>query len=382
MDAFEALFGTTEVDRLATAIAAELANRNRFAYIDYPELVSESPSSDRLVTDCNALHAEILPILSRFGSLQELSATSNLPEWLSSALFFGERDDGSFDLDVVVRHIGAGLVQQRAPGIDNHIDNLYDATLIKTLGLKVVDEENLLVNLSDDDRLELRNHGIVLDGHTLIYPHQFLRRFYGSNFVGIPSLLAEAKAAGASVSIRIDPLRKTTVDHYRDIFEHDYWYGRPFSEGLLKSKHLTARTAHRSKCKICLSDHCEIFTIFRTDMMDGDLRQFKVEEFCSLNERHGVGERYCVERFGHVVFDQVKGSFSHLDGAVRVFQAEEYIEYLDAVESGRDVDEKIGQRHKLFLVEGTLDRRLVQELLTEWFRYNPDIGEYFGELSQ
>ena len=87
--------------------------------------------------------------------------------------------------------------------------------------------------------------------------------------------------------------------------------------------------------------------------MDENKRQFKIEEYCSLEPEHGIGERFCIEKFGHVVYDQNEDCFTHLDGAVRVFPVEEYIDHLDAVESGRDVDEKIGTRHKLFLAERT-----------------------------
>jgi hypothetical protein len=374
----EATFYTVETDRVAAEIALELANRNHFAYIDYPELVTGEPSADGLVSACNALHSEVLRLLSDPDVLSRVILLSDRPAWLSSAVFLSRDDDDVVDIERLARGIGAGLVQRQAPGIDHHVMGLSDSALVKELQLKIMDADNLLVSLHDD-RIELRNHGMVVDDHTLVYPHQFLRRFYRANFVGMPGLLNRAKAAGASVSLRVDPFRRTTVDHYREIFELDAWYGQPFSESLLQDKHFAGRTVHRGACLTCLRGAgCEIFTVFRTDMMDENERQFKIEEYCYLEDAHGLGEQYCIEKFGHVVYDQNVGCFTHLDGAVRVFPTEEYIDHLDAIERGRDVDEKIGQRHKLFLVEGALASQLVQELLSEWFRYNPHISEYFS----
>lgn len=365
------------INKLTKAISVELANRNLFALVDLPSFISTKPHT-RIGKDCSSLHSIIKDILSQEDRFQKLLNLNPKPPWISYALFFGQ-DKNKFDLDKVVTHLCMALVQQKGVTIDTHVENLGNRSLCDNLGID--SSKDLLVDVSDK-RFEIKNHGIVFGGTILIYPHQFLRRYYSSNFVGMPALLNKALSTGASVFVRIDPLRITDAKNYREIMEFDHWYGPPFSESLLKDSHRNERTLHLSHGVHCMSYDVR-YTVFRTKMMDDGLREFMIEEYCPVEaplggKSSGMGEKYSIQKFAHFCFDQERECFTHLDGAVRVFQLDDYKKYYHQIESGLDLDEKIGTRHKMFLVEGVFDLSLAQELLTEWFRYNPHIQEYFS----
>jgi hypothetical protein len=372
------LLNNQDIDRFARAIAIELANRNLFAF-DFHIFISEEPKTT-LGKDCSNLYLIVKKLLTEGDCFSDLSRLDPKPQWISLALEFG-KNNGKYDLNKVAVHLCVGLVQQRVPSLDDHVKNLSNHSLCEQLGININDD--FLTDLSDK-RLQIMNHGIIFDKTTLIYPHQFLRRYYSSNFVGMPSLLNKALQAGASVHLRIDPLRKTRSEYYRNILELDYWYGPRFSRNLLKDQHRSERTLHFSRGIHC-SNYDARFTIFRTKMMGRGVREFMIEEYCPLelpgfsgSKSPGVGDNFYIQKFAHICYDQKHECFVHLDGAVRVFDKKQYSSYFKEIEEGRDIDEKAGIRHKIFLVEGKFEEDLAQEILTEWFRYNPHIQEYFS----
>ncbi len=375
----EKLLNNKEIDEITNTIAIELANRNLFALVDMHVFISDNPKTD-IGKHCSKLYSLIKTFVADENNFKELTSLAPKPEWLSYALFFGQ-DKKNLDLDKVAMHISMALVQKKGLRLDDHVEHILDRSLFNELKIEISDD--FLVNLSDN-RIQMKNHGIIFGGTKLIYPHQFLRRYYSSHFVGMPALLNKALDMEASVSVRLDPLRITDAKNYREIMEFDHWYGPPFSESLLKDSYRNERTLHSSHGVHCMSYDVR-HTVFRTKMMDNGLREFMIEEYCPIEaplggKSSGMGEKYSIQKFAHFCFDQKKECFTHLDGAVRVFELDEYKKYYHQIASGLDLDEKIGKRHKMFLVEGVFDLSLAQELLTEWFRYNPHIQEYFSGI--
>lgn len=371
------LFKSKEINETCSSIAKEFAHRNLFAFRDFPLFVSDSPKSP-LGKMCSDLVLMVKDILSQDNNLLKFTQIVPRPRAVGHALFMAETE-GEYDLDKVSVHYSVSLVQEEAVRLDEHIENLLNQSLCDELGIKI--NEDFLTDLSDR-KLELKKHGIIFDNKVLIYPHQFLRRHFSSNFVELPVLLSNALKAGLSVHIRIDPLRRSIPEYYQDVMEFDYWHGQPFSEALLKNEHTVARTIHGNAEANILNYHIKR-TVFRTDMMDKHIRQFKIEEYADIQSESGsptsgAGDNFFIQRFAHMCYDQKIDKFIHLDGAVRVFPKEEYKNYLNEIESGKDVDEKVGVRHKMFLIEGEFDQSLASDVLAEWFRYNNHIQEYFS----
>ena len=372
----ENLFDNKNIQSLARKIAREFENRNIFPLTSFSRFL-EPGTTDQISKNCQKLHGLIIDIISDKATFKKLF-NQKQDNWIRSAIWFGTKDD-DYDFDLIATHLCAGIIQKQFRKIDDYIGNLDDDSLNKRLHIPT--DTNFLVDLFDK-RMVLKNHGIIFDEKVLIYPHQFFRRFYSANFVGMPALLRKAYDSGASVKIRLDPSRETDPNNYREIMEFDYWYGPPFSARLLSDNHTSSRTIHRSSGYYCFSYEVQ-FTIFRTKMMDKSLREFMIEEYCPIELPYdgnspGVGAKLCIQKFAHACYDQNSNFFNHIDGAVRVFDIEDYKNYFQKIKSGADIDEKVGKRHKLFLVEGEIDENLTKELMTEWFRYNPHIQEYFS----
>jgi hypothetical protein len=271
------------------------------------------------------------------------------------------------------------------PDIDEYITRIKDYDLLKSLGIPVDDDG--LVTLDED--MELRRHALILPSQKImIYPHQFLRRFYHANFVNMPNMLENLKKEGKKVKLRIDPIRITHPKYYQEIIEEDYWYGLKFAASLFQSKDKKpVRTLHRTN-----GNHNPFypvdFTLFRSDMMSDSERQFMIEAYVPLTNPvqstrriHGIGKGYCIQKFAHFVYDQGQQTISHIDGAVRTFAIEDYAEALDIVSRGSEPGKRVGTRHRLFKVEGSISIEQVQSLLYEFFMYTPQIGEYFSNTT-
>lgn len=373
------LFETDEINSISSSIAKEFANRNLFALRDFSSLVY-SEFKTPLSKSCSDLFLLVKVILETGDNLHNFVEIMPRPQAVGTALFMGKTDNG-YDIEKVALNYSIFLVQDAGLHLDDHVQNLLNRTLPDELGICI--DKDFLTDLSNP-KLILKNHGIIFDEKILIYPHQFLRRCFNSNFVEMPSLLNKALDLGLRVHLRIDPLRKTTPDYYREVMELDYWHGQPLSESFLGDNHTSARTVHGNSESSILNNHVKR-TVFRTDMMDDNIRQFKIEEYSDTLTEGGsptycAGTNYFIQRFGHACYDQRLRKFTHLDGAVRVFRKDEYEGYLRDIESGKDVDEKIGDRHKMFLVEGEFDQSLASGLLAEWFRYNNHIQEYFSGI--
>jgi hypothetical protein len=365
------LLSNHRINTLTCGIATELENRNRFPLHEIPRLIYTEETTV-LSKDCKELYKIIQSKLAEEGFLNELIQSNEIPKYLITQSLPNVED--------ITMEVCIFLVQRKRKTIDQYVEHLKDLELCKNLELEL--NKHGLINIADS-RIEMLNHGILYKNSILIYPHQFLRRYYGSNFVELPSLLKKFSSNGLKVSIRIDPFRKCKKEFYANGVEKDYQFGKPFSEELLMSKEgKTKRTVYFSRGIYCSSYDAK-YTVFRTKMMNTDLREFMIEEYCPIimyngSKSPGVGERYCIQKFAHICYNQNEKAFNHLDGAVRVFEIEEYRDYFKTIENGNDVDEKIGQRHKLFLIEGKMETELVKDLLVEWFRYNPHIQEYFS----
>ena len=376
------LFDNDRFSDLARSIAEELANRGMFAMRDFPRFVVNAPQND-FTKKCTEFYSLIKSLLLSDGNANALYVLDPKPQWLRIALFPSVTNN-VLNIERLAYQICIHLICMQDRKLDDHVENLRNTTLCESLGIKVNDDG--LTSLSDK-RLDLRRQGIIFDHTVAIYPHQFLRRYMTSNFVGMPSLLRRAHDKGLAVSLRIDPLRRTEAENYiiDGLVEADYWHGLHFSMDLLNDKYKGGTTKHASTGVHNLT-YDAAFTLFRTKMMDDNLREISIEEYCPLILASGQassawGEKYYVQKFGHLVYNQTGGCFEHVDGAVRIFDPEEYDDIFTRVKKDLSVEEKIGERHKLFLVEGEIQTEDAQTLLNEWFRYNPHIQEYFCNVT-
>ncbi len=372
---------STDVQSLLKTLANEYHNRNLDLVSGAPTY-SEGTQSDSFVDD----YTRILEVI--YGKLLQTNLTSLTSdedeEFYYNTIWYGEKD-GSINIKQAARMVISYLLNTHMPSIDEYINHLEDYSLPKKLNIPVDDKG--LVTLADD--MELRRHALLLPSQkAMVYPHQFLRRFYSGNFVNMPYMLENLRKEGKKVQIRLDPFRIAHPKYYHEVLEEDYWYGLKFAASLLENKDKKpVRTLHRTN-----GDHNFYypvdFTLFRSDMMSGTERQFMIEEYVPLTNPvqpmrriHGVSKEHCIQKFAHFVYDQEQQCISHIDGAVRTFTRAEYAEILNTVCLGSDPSKRVGTRYKLFKVEGSLNMKQVQTLLYEFFMYNPHISEYFSNTT-
>ena len=383
------LMANSEINKLVVSLSSAIQSRNTAPMRLMQMYSGRAVDGDQLTQDYSRLLGLIMPILEQidFSDVSAIEKNKNYRA-LNNALWFAEsRDGGGVRLSLLNQYVVAILLEDVAPKIDEYVDSVLDVSLHKELNIAF--DDNLLVDISSDD-YDLRKHGLVIKGEKLVYPHQFMRRYYRANFVDLLSILSHCKKINLSVKVRLDPLRGYCEPRfYHAIMEADHWHGKPFSDEILMSKDKTETlTFHTTYDNQRASSYPVKYTIFRSSMMDYDkgLRQFFVEEYTpsvleadSISDlAPGFGEKYCIQKFAHFVYDQVKQQFTHIDGATRTFSIDEYAEIESIVAKGQDPGSKIGTRDKLFLVEGEIEKDLVFSLLYEYFRYNPHLEEYYA----
>lgn len=374
---------TEEINDLAREVAIEFSNRN-LPPLQFFSRFSTSNTPSLLRDLCTKLLSRVNDAMKDEAVLQDL-LLMNDQSVFSQAIEFSTKD-GVVDNEKLKLYMCIALVQVNSMGFDSHISALDDRDNLKAIGLEF--DDNYLVDLRNK-RLELRRDGIIVDKKYTYYLHQFMRRMYSANFVGIPSMLRKFMESGNQVFVRLDPLRRTVAEFYRDgPFEADYWHGKKFSAEIFDDKKFSGRTLHYTTG--FYNFHYDVrYTVFRTKMMDMEkgLREFVIEEYChpldtTGNRMVGFGEEYCIQKFAHFVYDQNRKKINHLDGAVRVFSVDEYEKIYSIISKGEDVEEHIGKRYKMFLVLNDMELEDSKDALIEWFRYNPLVPEYLTGKKQ
>ncbi|MGD8373542.1 MAG: hypothetical protein PVI21_01645 [Candidatus Woesebacteria bacterium] len=384
LDLYNSLKDSHELNATLDSLATYVASRNLF-----PMTLMQFYSGKRIEGDTlTEYYYSAIELVQQWVDKTNLEDESGIDgdefESLKVALWFcKDKDSGVVHPATFAKWLVTILLEDHTPSIDRYIESLSNTGLLDDLELDY--DENLLVKISGSP-FELKKHGLILAKDKMIYPHQFMRRYFRANFVNLLVILSKCIEDGLDVKVRIDPLRHSTHPrYYQNIFEADHWYGKPFDKSTLESKNKKELvTVHRSDDKFDMT-YPVSFTVFRTSMMDANLRQFTIEEYAPASDptfpakkSPGFGQKSCIQKFAHFVYDQKAANFCHIDGAVRTFSTTEYEGILDSVVRSNDPGSKIGTRHKLFLVEGAIDFGLIQGLLYEYFRYNPHIEEYFS----
>ena len=300
-------------------------------------------------------------------------------------IFQAKDSRGNIILERLAQWLAIYLIGEYIPGIDEYVDNLNNFKIAKKYGLGV--DNAGLIDLANP-RIIIKNHALEIDESMRLYLHQFMRRGFGGNFVGIPPLLRMALEKNYRVYARLDSLRSSTMNGYTNIVELDYWHGAPFDIDILSPDNKKELwTVHgsdetRKETQALGLSYPVLQTHFRTSMMDERLRQFSIEEYTPQTSSYGTkspnfGKKYYIQKYAHFVYDQNRQSIEHVDCAVRVFGINEYLDVLSLVQQGRDPGRRIGSRYKLFKICGEIDLDFVQKVLYEFFRYNPHLMEYF-----
>ncbi len=183
-----------------------------------------------------------------------------------------------------------------------------------------------------------------------------------------------AKKSELDVRIALDEHLVGLPETLTQDLELEYWWGPKFSEELGAID--LGVTRHEECDEIQRFYRCIASTEFWWYKQDNRL-VFECEE---LRDRPtwGVGADSYGCRFAHAMADESKSRIQHADGAVRMYDEEAMVKRLneDISKSGRQT-----KYTKLWRVDGPLEVSAWKGLLTQFYRDDLLIGEYFGAVS-
>lgn len=228
-----------------------------------------------------------------------------------------------------------------------------------------------LIDINDLTPIGGGAYRIGEDGKFAVYPHKLFRRAFShlnSLNLDILKRLDSLRGVGKSVRIAIDPDLIGLASACRISVEYAYWWGPKFDDDLEKIP--PGVTVHANE------EFDKLGGVKRTEFYwhgGGEKRAFECEEIDGAARLRRGGSRFTACRYVHSVVD--KGVPVHIDGAVRVYSAEE----MSARETiNIDRTDRSAEYIKLWRVDGELPVALWKELLTHFYRDNTQIGEYLG----
>lgn len=293
-------------------------------------------------------------------------------------MLFASRD-GVITLESLVVQIIVAEVSVLFYSVDDYICiNHSQEKVFKKIKSFKLDKYGLI---TVDDKFQLEKDGIIYDKRYLVYYHQFLRRYYTSNFTELSLYLKRAsKDKKMTLKIAIDPKRLTTPKYLKKIIELDYWRGPKFSNKKLNEKKFKGLTVYgRSK----RPHPSGVWPVDRTEFFITNLsnssKEIQIEE---INPPEGINysKSYVLQKYAHILWNTKGSFFSHLDAAVKVYTCQEHIKRFKyewkpkRINEEANTDEKI----KLFRIDGIIDKEFAMNLLGDFYRYNELVKEFFS----
>ena len=186
------------------------------------------------------------------------------------------------------------------------------------------------------------------------------------------SLLFLIRNPKIKLKIRPDCFRKQPVSDVFPRSELAHWYGRPFSlkwVGELRGE----ESAEHGPDDSSLDGHC---TQFLWSSKKDSVVQFSMEEL--PHKAEGSLEQVdgrILTRFVHAIFDPAKEIFTHLDGAVRIYDKSDY-EGRIYCQNLRNCD-KSYNKAKIFRIDGEIDYEAFRHVVGAFYKWNRMPIEYF-----
>jgi len=218
----------------------------------------------------------------------------------------------------------------------------------------------------------------------LLFAHSFFRRGLSHrnklNEYFLQSFDATAKDnTDLRVRLKLDPDLLGHPASARNLIELEYWRGPIYSDDIAAIPNGVAE--HKA------DERSRIFEgIDRTQVwwkapehrdLDGrevGYRTFEAEELIE-NPSGGLSDNHFGCRYAHAEFSADEAAITHFDGAIRAYGGEAY---LKRIETSIDRAGKYSDYTKVFRFDGVLQISRWKRLLSDFFRGNKLIPEYFG----
>lgn len=270
---------------------------------------------------------------------------------------------------------------------DNFVSLSDDSYNVQAhLGLHRDDDDLVTV----DDRFELRRQGIIFSGHDLIFYHPFLRRFFSANFTEITTCIMNlSNLKNCVLKIAIDPFRISRRESYKEIFEFDHWWGNKFDAKKLDDPYYQYKAVYSRNPKhennlTWPVDRIEIKVKHRSNQKIFEIEEITPAPSALIKEEYKFGgrllkysDKYRFVKYTHFIWDVATQHFCHLDVSVIIYDLQKYEERFLLNHPPIGAVEKI-DKIKLVRIDGLIPLEAVENLCTDFYRYNELIGEFFA----
>lgn len=268
-----------------------------------------------------------------------------------------------------------------------HSDFTYTETgtlsIVNTDIVKRIFKE--LIALQDDDGLikledikkkfSYKYQGVFLH-KTLplcIFAHSYFRRSLSRHnnfhFIFLDELMSLQQNGEISIKLALDWDLIGYSPTFLQSMEYEYWFGPKYNDEI--SNIQKGLTKHH-----CSEFEREYYGISTTEFFwkdNGTLKEFELEE---LRENQSpTMDDFFGCRYVHSIYDTLKSTFIHFDGAIRGYDSELYFERID--QNMTDFGRR-SKYTKLFRIDGKLKLSRWKSLITNYMQDNPLIYEYFG----
>ncbi|MBL5863523.1 hypothetical protein JBO49_23250 [Serratia fonticola] len=234
--------------------------------------------------------------------------------------------------------------------------------------------ENDKRNLVDLKKLDFIAPGVFLYNDILVFAHRYFRRSLSPlNNLNIPLLkiLQElAEDENLSVKILLDPHSLGLPNSYLEPIELDYWWGPKFDDSLDKIPYgVTTHTSSKEEAFFSGISKTEFWWHEQNSIKSlecEETRDIPSGEMLELGNKYGF-------RYAHSMLND-KGIPYHLDGAIRLYDEDAFISRLD-----KTIDKAGKNSHyfKIWRIDGEITVPLWKRILSDYFKDNRLIGEYF-----
>lgn len=207
-----------------------------------------------------------------------------------------------------------------------------------------------------------------------VFAHRYYRRSLSQinnlNDIFLSKLYELANIEGLDVKIALDPHSLGIINSYHSPIELEYWWGPKFDDSLLDIP--SGITRHES------SERQRYFHgISRTEFwwhkQDG-IQSLECEEIRDIPSL-GISHDDYGCRYVHSMINKDNGKPYHLDGAIRIYNEEKFIDRLDIdiSRAGKDT-----QYIKLWRIDGEIDVSTWKYMICHFYRDNHLPGEYLS----
>lgn len=224
--------------------------------------------------------------------------------------------------------------------------------------------------------LEAIGPGVFRMGELAVFAHRYFRRslsqINNTNDAFLRRFFDLQGQPGLDLKIALDPDSVGLASSYLTPIELEYWRGPKFDDDLASIP--VGVAVHQASRKERIFHGVER-TEFFWHMQNG-MRSFECEELLD-RETLGIGGDVFGCRYVHSIIDEATSLPNHLDGAIRAYETDQY---LDRIETDISKSGKRSRYVKLWRIDGPIDLTAWKELVCDFFRGNSLPGEYLGGI--